>query len=177
MIFSSLSRTSGTWRRRDNRGCMCGISVVYSACGGAGEPGAQQQDRERGAPGQDPAGDALETGGIGEAVHGPNLDELRDFAAERGVAVFQLALLAGDEAQFRQRVASFVMRLFFVQRSEDGEKLAARIEDGLKHMIRKNIQRGIEGDFETGNMRYKARERYSFGWSDYRGAFGSSGNA
>lgn len=49
--------------------------------------------------------------------------------------------------------------------------------DGLKHMIRKNIQRGIEGDFETGNMRYKARERYSFGWSDYRGAFASSGNS
>lgn len=49
--------------------------------------------------------------------------------------------------------------------------------DGLKHMNRKNIQRGLEGDFETGNMRYKARERYSFGWSDYRGAFGSSGVA
>jgi len=49
--------------------------------------------------------------------------------------------------------------------------------DGLKHMVRKNIQRGLEGDFETGNMRYKARERYSFGWSDYRGGFGSSGSA
>jgi hypothetical protein len=44
-------------------------------------------------------------------------------------------------------------------------------------MVRKNIQRGLEGDFETGNMRYKARERYSFGWSDYRGAFASSGAA
>ena len=49
--------------------------------------------------------------------------------------------------------------------------------DGLKHLVRKNIQRGVEGDFETGNMRYKARERYSFGWSDYRGAYGSSGAA
>ena len=47
--------------------------------------------------------------------------------------------------------------------------------EGLKHMNRKNIQRGLEGDFETGNMRYKARERYSFGWSDYRGSFASSG--
>jgi hypothetical protein len=47
--------------------------------------------------------------------------------------------------------------------------------DGLKHMVRKKVSRGIEGDFETGNMRYKARERYSFGWSDYRGAFGSEG--
>ena len=50
-------------------------------------------------------------------------------------------------------------------------------QDGLKHMIRKNIQRGLEGDFETGNMRYKARERYSFGWSDYRGCFASSGTS
>lgn len=47
--------------------------------------------------------------------------------------------------------------------------------DGLKHMVRKKVSRGIEGDFETGNMRYKARERYSFGWSDYRGAFASEG--
>ena len=49
--------------------------------------------------------------------------------------------------------------------------------DGLKHMVRKKVSRGIEGDFETGNMRYKARERYSFGYSDYRGAFGSQGAA
>lgn len=49
--------------------------------------------------------------------------------------------------------------------------------DGLKHMVRTKVKRGMEGDFESGNMRYKARERYSFGWSDYRGAFGSSGGA
>ena len=55
--------------------------------------------------------------------------------------------------------------------------LVTNCMDGLKHMVRKNIQRGLEGDFETGNMRYKARERYSFGWSDYRGAFASSGAA
>lgn len=47
--------------------------------------------------------------------------------------------------------------------------------DGLKHMVRKKVSRGLEGDFETGNMRYKVRERYSFGWSDYRGAFGTEG--
>jgi hypothetical protein len=34
---------------------------------------------------------------------------------------------------------------------------------------------GMEGDFETGNVRYKARERYSFGWSDWRGVYGSPG--
>lgn len=45
--------------------------------------------------------------------------------------------------------------------------------DGLKHFIRKSIQRGMEGDFETGNMRYKARERYSFGATNQRGAYAS----
>ncbi len=48
-------------------------------------------------------------------------------------------------------------------------------DDSLKHFQRKRIARGMEGDFETGNVRYKARERYSFGWSDWRGLFGSEG--
>lgn len=47
--------------------------------------------------------------------------------------------------------------------------------DGLKHMRRKKVSRGMEGDFETGNMRYKARERYSNGWSNWRGAAASEG--
>ena len=47
--------------------------------------------------------------------------------------------------------------------------------DGLKHMNRVAIQRGTEGDFETGNMRYKSRERYSFGWTDWRSTYGSEG--
>jgi hypothetical protein len=47
--------------------------------------------------------------------------------------------------------------------------------DGLKHFVRKKLSKGMEGDFETGNVRYKARERYSFGWTDWRGAWGSSG--
>jgi hypothetical protein len=46
---------------------------------------------------------------------------------------------------------------------------------GLQHFKRKGISRGIEGDFETGNMRYKSRERYSNGWTDPRGAYGSPG--
>ena len=47
--------------------------------------------------------------------------------------------------------------------------------DGLKHFVRKPLSRGMEGDFESGNMRYKARERYSFGITDWRAIFGSSG--
>lgn len=48
-------------------------------------------------------------------------------------------------------------------------------DGGLQHFKRKPLSRGIEGDFETGNMRYKARERYVFGWHDPRGAAGSEG--
>lgn len=47
--------------------------------------------------------------------------------------------------------------------------------DALKSFERKKLQRGMEGDFETGNVRYKARFRQSWGWSDWRGVFGSSG--
>ncbi len=50
------------------------------------------------------------------------------------------------------------------------------VPDGLKHFVRKAVSGGVEGDFETGNMRYKKRERYSFGWTDWRGAAGSSGS-
>jgi hypothetical protein len=57
----------------------------------------------------------------------------------------------------------------------DAFYLLTDVPDGLKHFVRKNVARGIEGDFETGNLRYKARERYSFGWSDWRGAYGSPG--
>jgi len=47
--------------------------------------------------------------------------------------------------------------------------------NGLKHFVRAAMSTGMEGDFETGNMRYKARERYSFGFSDWRGIYGSPG--
>jgi hypothetical protein len=47
--------------------------------------------------------------------------------------------------------------------------------NGLKHFVRSPIKTAIEGDFDTGNVRFKARERYSFGFSDARGIFGSPG--
>ena len=49
--------------------------------------------------------------------------------------------------------------------------------NGLKHFNRAPIRTAMEGDFDTGNVRYKARERYSFGWSDWRGIFGTPGAA
>jgi len=47
--------------------------------------------------------------------------------------------------------------------------------NGMKMFERVAIRTGFEGDFDTGNVRYKARERYSFGFSDWRGIFGSPG--
>ena len=49
------------------------------------------------------------------------------------------------------------------------------VPNGMKHFERAAIKTAMEGDFDTGNVRYKARERYSFGWSDWRGIFGSEG--
>ena len=49
------------------------------------------------------------------------------------------------------------------------------VPDGLKHFQRSPLKKGMEGDFETGNVRYKVRERYSFGFTDWRGVFGTGG--
>ena len=51
--------------------------------------------------------------------------------------------------------------------------LKTDVPNGLKHFVRAPIKTSMEGDFDTGNVRYKARERYVFGFSDPRGAFGS----
>ena len=48
--------------------------------------------------------------------------------------------------------------------------------NGTKHFVRKGLSTATEGDFDTGNGRYKARERYSFGWSDWRQWYGSAGS-
>ena len=47
------------------------------------------------------------------------------------------------------------------------------VPNGLKHFVRSPVKTAIEGDFDTGNVRFKARERYSFGWSDPRCIFGN----
>jgi hypothetical protein len=53
--------------------------------------------------------------------------------------------------------------------------LTTDVPNGMKHFVRTPMQTGMDGDFDTGNVRYKARERYSFGWSDPLGMFGSPG--
>ena len=54
--------------------------------------------------------------------------------------------------------------------------LLTDVPNGLKHFIRTPMSTGMDGDFDTGNVRYKARERYSFGVSDPLGIFGSPGS-
>ena len=53
--------------------------------------------------------------------------------------------------------------------------LTTDVPNGLKHFVRTPMSTGMDGDFDTGNVRYKARERYSFGVSDPLGVFGSPG--
>ena len=58
---------------------------------------------------------------------------------------------------------------------DDAFFIKTDVPNGMKHFNRAAIKTAMEGDFDTGNMRYKARERYSFGFSDWRGIFGSPG--
>ena len=53
--------------------------------------------------------------------------------------------------------------------------LTTDVPNGMKHFIRTPLAQSMDGDFDTGNVRYKARERYSFGWSDPLGMYGSQG--
>ena len=55
--------------------------------------------------------------------------------------------------------------------------LTTDVPNGMKHFERIALQNSMDGDFDTGNVRYKARERYSFGWSDPLGMFGSPGSS
>ena len=53
--------------------------------------------------------------------------------------------------------------------------LTTDVPNGMKHFVRIALSQSMDGDFDTGNVRYKARERYSFGFSDPLGMFGSQG--
>ena len=53
--------------------------------------------------------------------------------------------------------------------------LTTDVPNGLKHFVRTPLSNSMDGDFDTGNVRYKSRERYSFGWSDPLGMSGSPG--
>ena len=59
----------------------------------------------------------------------------------------------------------------------NGWYLTTDVPNGLKHFIRTPLSNSMDGDFDTGNVRYKSRERYSFGWSDPLGIWGSPGTS
>mgnify|MGYP003640645503 CR=1 FL=1 len=59
----------------------------------------------------------------------------------------------------------------------DAYFLTTDVPNGMKHFERTALTTSMDGDFDTGNVRYKARERYSFGWSDPLGMWGSAGAA
>ena len=57
----------------------------------------------------------------------------------------------------------------------NGWYLLTDVPNGMKHFERIALSNSMDGDFDTGNVRYKSRERYSFGWSDPLGMWGSAG--
>jgi len=59
----------------------------------------------------------------------------------------------------------------------NGWMLTTDVPNGLKHFVRTPLSNSMDGDFDTGNVRYKSRERYSFGFSDPLGVFGSPGSS
>tara|TARA_R100001530_G_scaffold40835_2_gene31381 strand:- start:44 stop:268 length:225 start_codon:yes stop_codon:yes gene_type:complete len=67
-------------------------------------------------------------------------------------------------------------RGFFVNRrftDADNWFVKTDVPNGSKMFVRMPLATKMEPDFDTGNLRYKARERYSFGWSDWRQWFGA----
>jgi hypothetical protein len=54
--------------------------------------------------------------------------------------------------------------------------LLTDVPNAMKHFVRAPLKTAMDGDFDTGNVRYKSRERYSFGWSDPLGVYGSPGS-
>ena len=69
---------------------------------------------------------------------------------------------------------------FFVNRrftDTNAWYLKTDVPNGAKMFVRSPLQTKMEPDFDTGNVRFKARERYSFGWSDWRSFYGASGSS
>jgi len=77
------------------------------------------------------------------------------------------------------RNQGLVPKGFFVNRrftDTNAWYMKTDVPNGTKMFVRVPLQTKMEPDFDTGNLRYKARERYSFGWSDWRQWYGSSGS-
>jgi len=101
------------------------------------------------------------------------------FVAER-LLESQLRTGTADNDINAIRSGGYLPKGYHVMRrltDSDSFYVATDVPDGLKHFQRSALKKGMEGDFETGNVRYKVRERYSFGFTDWRGIFGTGGAA
>ena len=101
------------------------------------------------------------------------------FVAER-LLESQLRTGTGDNDINAIKSGGYLPKGYHVMRrltDSDAFFVQTDVPDGLKMFQRSPMKKGMEGDFETGNVRYKVRERYSFGVTDWRGIFGSEGAA
>ena len=101
------------------------------------------------------------------------------FTAER-LLESQLRTGTADNDINAIRAGGYLPKGYHVMRrltDSDAFFVVTDVPDGLKHFQRSPLKKGMEGDFETGNVRYKVRERYSFGFTDWRGVFGTGGAA
>jgi len=100
------------------------------------------------------------------------------FVAER-LLESQLRTGTGDNDINAIKSGGYLPKGYHVMRrltDSDAFFVQTDVPDGLKMFQRSPMKKGMEGDFETGNVRYKVRERYSFGVTDWRGIFGSEGS-
>ena len=99
------------------------------------------------------------------------------FVAER-LLESQLRTATSDNDINAIRSGGYLPQGYHIMRrltDSDAFYIMTDVPDGLKHFQRSPVKKGVEGDFETGNVRYKVRERYSFGFTDWRGIFGTEG--
>ena len=99
------------------------------------------------------------------------------FTAERITKYAQLVGTADNDINALKSMGMIPQGFVVNNYIDDGAQwfIKTDVPNGMKHFTRAALKTAMEGDFETGNMRYKARERYSFGWSDWRGVYGSAG--
>lgn len=114
----------------------------------------------------------------------PMMLRIKKLAIPKELRFIATRLLSGDERPGTPdrdinamkklgTIPNWIVNHFFTD--PDAWVVITDCDGGLQSFKRKPLSRGIEGDFETGNMRYKARERYVAGWHDPRGAFASEG--
>lgn len=100
------------------------------------------------------------------------------FTAERILKSSLRVGTADNDINAMKNMGMFPKGVFVNHRFTDTDAWFIRTDcpDAMRMFQRVAMSTKMEGDFETGNVRYKARERYSFGWSDWRGVFGSPGS-